>query len=461
VDALLERRELERFAHLPRSLLVSLARREVDAFRSRLLEGEEEADRAALSEAIVERVVQRAKTFERSGMGRVINATGVVVHTNLGRSRLSERARRALDEAASSYVNLEVDLESGERSKRGGPLFERLAAWLGAEKALAVNNNAAAVWLSVSVLSRSGRVIVSRGELVEIGGSFRLPEILALASPHVVEVGTTNRTRIADYRKVVCGRGDVLLKVHPSNYSIRGFTEEATLEQLAALGRERNCPVVYDLGSGSPLDLQARGLPGEPTPQEALRRGADLVTMSGDKLWGGPQAGILVGRASLLERLESSPLHRVVRVDKLTLAALEATLLDYWQGGEVGLRIPTLRDVLRTPESCARSAERVRGALVDDGVPEERLGIVADESRVGGGSFADLALESRVLEIRLGDRSAVELHARLRRASPPVVARVRGDAVRLDLRTVEDDEIDLLVAAVRAAMRGLPSSRQR
>lgn len=437
IDALIQRPEFEDGSILPREILMDLVRAEVETWRQKIQEGEAlELERPELEERILGEIKRRARSFLRPSLVRVINATGVVVHTNLGRSRLSPRALDSLRDAAGSYVNLELDLVTGKRQRRGAELFARMAIWLGTDRVQVVNNNAAAVWLSVSVLGAGKRVLVSRGELVEIGGSFRLPDILSLTGCDIVEVGTTNRTRISDYERAIRSSGDLLLKVHPSNYAVRGFTEETTLEELSRLGSERSCPVIYDLGSGSLVDLEGLGLPGEPTAKKELARGADLVTMSGDKLWGGPQAGIIAGKSELVERVAVSPLARIVRVDKLTLAALEATLIDLWSNFDSPEEIPTTRDILRSPDEIEGAAKRLYAGLVEGGIDSGAMKIEAGDSAVGGGSYTELALPSRMLTLRLGERRATRIQARLRVAATPIFVRVKGERILIDPRTV-------------------------
>lgn len=388
---------------------------------------------------------------EAPSLRPVLNATGVVLHTNLGRAPL---ARSALDAAArvgAGYSNLEFDLESGRRGSRYVHSASLLRELTGAEDALVVNNCAAALVLAVNTLAAGREVAVSRGELVEIGGGFRIPEILDRAGAVLLEVGSTNRTRIDDYRKALgAGGACAILKVHRSNFRISGFTEEATLGELAELGRESGVPLVHDVGSGLLADPSLLGLPDEPRPALSLAGGADLVVFSGDKLLGGPQAGLVVGRSDLVARLRANPLCRALRVDKGTLAALEATLRLYRDPPRAVREIPALR-MLATPvtelgERGTRLAERAREAGL-------RLEVVASVGAVGGGTYPGVELDSRALRLEPGPGGADELAETLRRGDPPVVGRREEGALLLDLRTVDPADDETLLARLLEAVR--------
>jgi L-seryl-tRNA(Ser) seleniumtransferase len=366
----------------------------------------------------------------------VINATGVILHTNLGRAPLAESAIRRIAEVVGGYSNLEVDVAAGERGKRDvhvERLFSRLLKQEGVSgiRTVVVNNCAAAVMLALNALAEGGEVIVSRGELVEIGGSFRVPDVMAKSGAVLREVGTTNRTRLADYENAITDKTRLLLRVHRSNFAIIGFTEQPTLEELAALGRKHNIPVMEDLGGGAMIPLRALGV-NESGVMESLRAGADLITYSGDKMLGGPQAGLLSGREDLIQRVRSNPLFRALRVDKLTYAALEATLLEYIRQNHDA--IPFARMMrLAAADICAR-AEVLQTQLSY----AERLktAIIPGESLVGGGSAPTSSLPTFLLAVTAQSLSADELAARLRRNDPPIVARVEEGRVLLDLRTV-------------------------
>lgn len=384
--------------------------------------------------------------LHRPSLRRVLNGTGVVLHTNLGRAPLSEEARRAL-ELAEGYSNLEYDLETGGRGSR----YEHCAALLceltGAEASLVVNNNAAAVALAINELALGRDVIVSRGELVEIGGSFRVPDVVSRAGGRLVEVGTTNRTRVSDYRGAIGDRTGILLKVHPSNYRLEGFVSTVSAAELARLGADAGVPVVHDLGSGLLEPELLTGFPKEPGVQGALEAGVDLVTWSGDKLLGGPQAGVLVGGAEIVARMRRNPLLRAFRVDKLTLAALEATLLAYRDPRLAAERIPALRMLREPAESVRRRAEEALAAA-DEGL--QGVAVCSMFSLVGGGAYPGHRIESAGW--RVGGAPADELESRCRSGDPPLVARVEAGALLVDFRTIRPGEEPEVARVVGAAL---------
>ncbi|MGE5553827.1 MAG: L-seryl-tRNA(Sec) selenium transferase [Betaproteobacteria bacterium] len=383
---------------------------------------------------------------------RVVNATGIVLHTNLGRAVLARAAKKLLAEVSEGYSNLEFDLATGERGSRHAHVAELLAQLTGAEAGLVVNNNAAAVLLVLSTLAAGREVVVSRGQLVEIGGAFRIPDVLARSGARLVEVGTTNKTRLADYERAITEETALLLKVHTSNFRLIGFTEEVSLVELVRLGRKQGLPVVEDLGSGVLIDVSRYGLPAEPTVQQSVAAGADLVTFSGDKLLGATQAGIVVGRAEMVERLAKNPLMRALRVDKLTLAALEATLRLY-RHPELALReVPTLAMLTRPAEEVKASAERLAARVRELLGERARVDVVPDPTEAGGGSLPGTQVPSWAVGITPGEGlgSLEECLARLRSADPPVIAHLSQGRVLLNLRTVQPGEEDLIVAALAA-----------
>ena len=387
---------------------------------------------------ILDRVRTRLETGSSARLRRVVNATGVVLHTNLGRAPLAEEAIAALVEAARNGVNLELDLASGRRGDRDALLADDLRALTGAEASVVVNNNAAAVLLVLDTLARGREVVVSRGELIEIGGAFRMPDIMARSGAHLREVGTTNRTHADDYRAAIGPDTALLLKVHTSNYRIVGFTAAVDLPELVAIGRAAGLPVVEDLGSGALVDLTAWGLPREPVVRERVATGADLVTFSGDKLLGGPQAGIIVGRRELVGRLASNPLRRALRPDKLTIAALGATLRLYRESPDLAAALPTLRLLARPLaelEAVGRMAAPLVAARLGDGY---RVEVVAADGEVGSGAVPVVPLPSRALAIDHPDVPADQIAARFRAARPPVIGRVHDGRFLLDLRAVFD-----------------------
>ncbi len=379
----------------------------------------------------------------------VINATGVILHTNLGRAPLGQAALQHVTEIAQSYSNLEFDLSTGERGKRDvhvSRLFAKLLNTADREvSTIVVNNNAAAVLLTLNALAEGGEVIVSRGELVEIGGSFRIPDVMAKSGAVLREVGTTNRTRIGDYEQAIGERTKLILRVHRSNFQIVGFTEQPSLEELVALGRKHNVPVVEDLGSGELFDLRQVGVRGEPMISDSLRAGINIVTYSGDKLLGGPQAGLISGDAELVAKIRSNPLFRALRVDKMFYAALEATLLAYLR--EDYDSIPTLRMMRVTEEDLQHRAEHMARHLRISS-PQLDIQVVESRSVLGGGSAPGSTLPSRALAVRRDDLSLEDLLRRLRQYEMPIIARIEDDRVLLDLRTVEPGHDATIIAAL-------------
>lgn len=385
----------------------------------------------------------------------MINATGVILHTNLGRAPLAKSAIENIARAAAGYSNLEFDLAAGERGKRDIHI-DRLFRKLFADETrndrelstIVVNNNAAAVWLALNTLAAGGEVIVSRGELVEIGGSFRIPDVMAQSNGILREVGTTNRTRVADYEQAITEKTRLLLRVHRSNFQITGFTEQPALEELVALARARNIPLVEDLGSGALFDLHTVGITGETGVTESLRAGVDVVTYSGDKLLGGPQAGMLTGRTDLIARMRKNSLFRALRVDKLTYAALEATLLAYVKNDHDA--IPALRMMRLLKDEIGARAEKLGKQL--RGLGGVQVEIIDGESVIGGGAAPSSTLATRLLAVSVKSLSADELLARLRASETPIIARVQDGRVLLDLRTVFPQEEPAIVNALGQAV---------
>jgi len=400
---------------------------------------------SGLSDAVEAQVRQSL----RHSLRPVINATGVILHTNLSRAPLAESALEHIRETAGHYTNLEFDIDAGERGKRDvhvDRLFQKLLAdEVPNVSTVVVNNNAAAVLLALNTLADGGEVIVSRGELVEIGGSFRIPDVMAKSGATLREVGTTNRTRIADYEKAISDRTRLLLRVHRSNFEITGFTEQPPISELVDLAHTRGIPLLEDLGSGSLVDLQTFGLRGEPSVLDSLRAGVDVVTYSGDKLLGGPQAGLLSGRADLIERIRSNSLFRALRVDKLTYAALETTLLAYVKRDHGA--IPTLRMMRLSKEEIGERAQTLANGITER-ARKIKVEVIDGESVIGGGAAPSSVLPTRLLAVTCADLSADELSARLRHSDPPIVARVEEGRVLLDLRTAFPDQDSLIAAAL-------------
>ena len=445
-------RELaRRDAGLPAWARREASREVLEAERARL-SADEGAHDPASEDALVERALESALRIARPHPTRVLNATGIVLHTNLGRAPLALGAARAVEAAARGYGDLELDRASGRRGSRTAAVERKLRLLSGAGGAVAVNNNAAAILLALAALARDRAAVVSRGELIEIGGSFRVPDIMASAGVRLVEVGTTNRTHLRDYEDAIGPDTALLLKVHRSNFALRGFVAEVGLEGLAALAAERGLPLVQDLGSGTLVDATAHGLPEESFAPGRLARGADVVCFSGDKLLGGPQAGILLCReAALAERLRRHPLARALRLDKLCLAALDWTLSAYLEGS-AEREIPILRALFAPPEELRRRAEDLARRL--DGADGLRLTARAEPARgyAGGGSLPDHEIDTSVvvLEAAIG---AERLAARLRSARVPVLARIHEDRVVLDVRTLLDGEEDDLCTSLAEALR--------
>ncbi len=444
VDTLLQDhtlRDLEhRYGH---TILVDACRDALDAARTSILAG---AD-APMPARLIDEIYGRVERAVRPSLVPVINATGVIIHTNLGRAPLSEETLAAMRTAAQGYSNLEYDLAAGERGSRHAHAESIITRLTGAQAALVVNNNAAAVVLILAAFARGKAAIVSRGQLVEIGGGFRIPEVMQQSGATLAEVGTTNRTYIDDYARAITDATTLLLHVHSSNFKVIGFTHAATLEELGALAHSKGLLCVDDLGSGALLDTRAYGLAHEPMPQESLVAGADLVSFSGDKLLGGPQAGIVVGKKSAADALKKHPLTRALRVDKVTLAGVQATLLHYLKN-EATKKIPVWSMIAAKPEELDARAkkwvERLRTAKLD-------AAVIDAESTVGGGSLPGETLPTRAVALAIA--SPDEFAARLRQNHPPIVARIEEGRVVFDPRTVLPAEEDALLAGVERVTR--------
>lgn len=372
---------------------------------------------------------------------RVINATGIVVHTNLGRSLLPDNAARRLSLAATRYTNLEFDLASGKRGSRYSLVEQVICDLTGAEAALVVNNNAAAVLIALDTLARDREAIVSRGQLVEIGGSFRIPDVMQKSGATLVEVGATNRTHLYDYEQAITESTGLLLKVHTSNFRIIGFSSEVSAEELVELGGKYDLPVMEDLGSGSLVDLSLFGLPHEPTVQEVVKSGVDVATFSGDKLLGGPQAGIIVGKERIITRIKKNPLNRALRIDKFTLASLETVLRDYYDSQTVLQKNQTLRMISERPEIIKKRAQRFMRRTKSKVEERCKLSINPTISRVGGGALPEYGLDSWAVEMSPQHQSVAAFERNLRALPIPVVGRIENDRLLLDFRTVLDAEI--------------------
>jgi L-seryl-tRNA(Ser) seleniumtransferase len=430
--------------------VTELIRGELESLRSQIREQPSQCVLPS-TEAIASRVTERLAATKRLHLRRVINATGILLHTNLGRAPLAEHAAKAAFEAGCNYLNLEMDLETGKRSSRQMPIASWMCRLLKCQAATVVNNNAAATVIVLRALAKGKEVLVSRGQLVEIGGSFRIPDIMAVSGAQLREVGTTNITRVQDYESAITGETAALLKVHCSNYRIHGHVASASLEELVALARRRSLLVIDDIGSGALVDYSRWGLSGEPLASESLAVGADLVLFSGDKLLGGPQAGIIAGRADLIAKVEKDPLMRAFRCDKMTLAALEATLRIYLTSKQPVQDVPILRmletpiDVLRArAESLAQEIAKVSSVSRSTAEPCDTF--------VGGGSLPEQRLPSWVVTVETKDVTDADLAYRLRIGTPAVVARVQNGRLIMDLRTVFSDQDASLLEALRLAL---------
>ncbi len=446
VTALLEHEEVCEWADgMSRALVVAAVQDAIEAARDEILSGEADGP------VDVETLVASAEQFllERStpSLRPVINATGIVLHTGLGRAPLCDAAVEAIAEGAGGYCNLEYDLETGERGKRNVHVAEHLVSITGAEAATVVNNNAAAILLILQTFAANREVVVSRGQLIEIGGSLRLPDIMRAGGAILHEVGTTNRTHPGDFERAINENTTMLLRVHPSNFRVIGFTEEVAIAELADLAHRHHLIAVDDLGSGALLDLAPHGLPAEPGVGDSIEAGADLVCFSGDKLLGGPQCGVIVGRADLIAALESNPLMRTYRVGKLTLLALEATLRCYVDADEAMAAIPTLAMLKADTDDLARQARQLSEQL-QAALPGEDFLVCSDVAYAGGGSMPGRTLQTVVVQWRPSESSTEETVAALREADVPVIARIRDDAICFDLRTLREDDFESLVASV-------------
>lgn len=450
VDDLLGRpalRELE--TRVGRRLLIESTRKVLQSLRGRIASGELTS---VSIETLESSIVAATEGEAGPSLRAVINATGVILHTNLGRAPLADEAIRHMAEIAGRYSNLEYDLERGERGQRDQHTDALFARLLGAERTLVVNNNAAAVFLALNTLAEGGEVVVSRGELIEIGGSFRIPDICAKSGAHLREVGTTNRTRVSDYAAAINERTRVLMRVHPSNFRMVGFTERPELSDVVGLARERKLLVLEDLGSGCLLDFTPLGIRDEPPAGLSIQAGVDVVTFSGDKMLGGPQAGILTGKREPLEVIRRNPLFRALRVDKMMIAALESTVALYLRDDRNA--IPALRMMSMPVEEIAARAVRMADQIgrISGFVAQ----VEAGESVVGGGSTPGQSLPTKLVAVNHQGLSAADIEARLRRNTPPVIARIERDRLLIDLRTVFEEQ----EAEIARAFEGLGGTNE-
>ncbi len=455
VDYILELSKVEPFFNnIPKSVLVRSIRSVVENLRTIIMDGEQDITETKLSDSIIlESIKNRVKQAMTSNLRRVVNATGNVVHTNLGRSLLAEDAVENLLTIASRYSNLEFDLSKGKRGSRYSSVEDILCEISGAQAAMVVNNNAGAVLLCLETLSRGRKVIVSRGELVEIGGSFRIPDVMAKSGAVLKEVGTTNRTHFYDYENAIEHDTGLLLKVHKSNFSVVGFTTEVSLEELVGLGATYQIPVMEDLGSGTFVDFSKYGLLKEPTVQESVAAGVDVVTFSGDKLLGGPQAGIIVGKKDVIDRTKKNPITRALRIDKLTLAALETTLRHYRNIDREIDSIPTLRMITLPLGHIEKKAEELAKLIENTGDSRISVFLVDLFSRPGGGAFPLQKLPSKGVGVKVQGISANAVEKKMRGNEIPIIGRIEEDRFIMDLRTIQDDELPIIGKAFENMLR--------
>ena len=437
------------FANVPKSVLIRSIRSVVESLRTIIIDDQQHITETKLSDSVIlEEVKNSVKEAMTPNLMRIVNATGVVVHTNLGRSLLAEDAVENLLTIASRYSNLEFDLSKGVRGSRYSIVEDILCEISGAEAAMVVNNNAGAVFLCLETISRGKKVIVSRGELVEIGGSFRIPDVMAKSGSILKEVGTTNRTHLNDYENAIENDTGLLLKVHTSNYSVVGFTADVSLEELVALGAKYQIPVMEDLGSGTFVDFSKYGLLKEPTVQESVAAGADVVTFSGDKLLGGPQAGMIIGKNDLLERIKKNPITRALRIDKLTLAALESTVRRYRNIDREIDSIPTLRMLTLPLAHIETKAKELAKKLENIGDARMSVTLIDLSSRPGGGALPLLKLPSKGVGIKVQGISANTIEKQMRSNELPIIGRIEEDLFIMDLRTILDDELSIIKNAL-------------
>ena len=439
----------------PRNIVIECIREAIEEKRRCIIELKEEnfnEFKVSLDE-IVTNIVNKCNLKYSLSLKKIINATGTVIHTNLGRSLLSESLKDELWQSASRYSNLEYDIDKGERGSRYTHLTETIKRLTGAEDVLVVNNNAAAVLLVLSTMAKGGEAIVSRGELVEVGGSFRIPSIMALSGADLVEVGSTNKTHMKDYEEAITENTKVLMKVHTSNYRILGFTQSVEVDELCEIGKKHNIPVIEDLGSGVFIDVSKYGLTYEPTVLDSIRKGADIVTFSGDKMLGGPQAGIIVGKKEYISQMKKNQLTRALRVDKLTICALEATLRMYLDEEKAIKEIPTLRMLTYTMEELEEKANTLYSKLENLNT-YANIRIEDGLSQVGGGSMPLETINSKVIAITPNNMNVSTLEKKLRLSDSHVIARVYEDKYVLDIRTIFEDEFDILAKEIERALIG-------
>lgn len=440
---------------IPKAVLLKAIRETLEDERKNILSLDSDTDPIETTDdQLLKKAIAHAIEIQEYRLKRVINATGVVVHTNLGRSSLAPEAVEHMILAARHYSNLEFDLALGRRGSRYSIVEDLLCELTGAESAMVVNNNAGAVLLCLDTLAHAKEVVISRGELVEIGGSFRIPDVMAKSGAALKEIGTTNRTHLRDYEQAISSETGLLLKVHTSNYHIEGFTSSVPLKELVALGSRFSLPVMEDLGSGNLIDLIAHGLHAEPTVQDSVTTDADIITFSGDKLLGGPQAGLIVGKKKVIDQVKQNPLARALRIDKLTLAALEATLKLYRDEQTAMNQIPTVQMLTTNQAQVKAKAQRLKQKLEDLKSPQLTIELYDLPSKAGGGSLPLLELPSCCVGIQISNVSANAIERTLRMYETPIIGRIDNDIFIMDPRTVQEDELNTIAEAISAITAG-------
>ena len=454
VDQIIE--ELEKsevFSKIPRNIVVESIREEIDILREEISKGLLNLESLTKRVEVLPEIINKVSREKlESKLKRVVNATGVVIHTNLGRSLINENIMNSINDVISNYSNLEFDLESGGRGSRYSHLIDIIKRITKAEDALVVNNNAAAVMLVLSSMGKDKEVVVSRGELVEIGGSFRVPDVMEQSGAKLVDVGTTNKTHLWDYEKAISEDTAAFLKVHTSNYRILGFTSSVELNDLVSLGQKNDIPVIEDLGSGVLVDLSKYGLEYEPMVQDSVNAGVDVITFSGDKLLGGPQAGIIIGKRKYIDIMKRHPLNRALRIDKFTIAALEATLRLYLNEDDAINKIPTLRMLTITRDELKVKAEELLALIKSDINDRLDMEIVDEYSQVGGGSMPLLDIPSKAIEISSKDINITSLEKALRSYKVPIIVRIYKEKIYIDLRTVREEEFKIVANGIKYAL---------
>ena len=441
VDVLLEDMKIkEAIETFDRDTVMDAIREEIDSVRTLIRECDEEEKIRNEIEGLVLHIVQRVKKMHTPDMRPVINGTGTILHTNLGRAPISKEHLARIAEVACGYSNLEYDLEAGKRGERYSHFEKLLCKITGAEAAMAGNNNASAVMLILSSMAKGGEVIVSRGELVEIGGKFRIPDVMEQSGAHLVEVGTTNKTHYSDYAQAVTEETKAFLKVHTSNYRIVGFTDSVSIDELIPLGKEYDLPIIEDLGSGVLIDLSKYGLTYEPTVQNSIQKGADVVCFSGDKLLGGPQAGIIVGKKKYIDQMKKNQLTRALRIDKFTATALELVLQEYLSEENAVKKIPVLRMITKSKEEVEKDAKRFKRMLTARKV-KARITVCKCESQIGGGSLPLERIESMGISIHPDQMTVSRLESQMRQLDIPIIPRVVNDEILLDVRTMDEEQM--------------------